>query len=145
MLDLPAMNKDESKPHVLVVEDARDIREPLGRYLREHGFRASTAPDAAAARRVMKASAIDLVVLDIMMPGEDGLSLCRSIRETSQTPVILLTARGEDVDRIVRPEMGADYYIPTPFRSRELIDREAAVMRRTQVLQPRHKPPTAAS
>ena len=92
---LRVMNKDEAKPHILLVEDARDIREPLARYLREHGYRATTAPDAASARKVMKAAAIDLVVLDIMMPGEDGLSLCRSIRETSQIPVILLTARGE--------------------------------------------------
>ena len=89
------MAREETKPHVLIVEDARDIREPLGRYLREHGYRATTAADALAARKMMKGAAIDLVVLDIMMPGEDGLSLCRSIRETSQIPVILLTARGE--------------------------------------------------
>jgi two-component system OmpR family response regulator len=119
-----------------VVEDAHDIREPLARYLREHGYRATTAPDAAGARKLMKASAIDLVVLDIMMPGEDGLSLCRSIRETSQTPVILLTARGEEVDRIVGLEMGADDYIPKPFSPRELIARIAAVLRRTQARRP---------
>ena len=88
------MTKEESRPHILVVEDARDIREPLARYLREHFYRATTAADAASARKVMKGAAIDLVVLDIMMPGEDGLSLCRSIRETSQIPVILLTAKG---------------------------------------------------
>src|SRR6201986_5512278 len=102
-----AMIKDEAKPHVMLVEDARDIREPLARYLREHGYRATTAPDAAAARKVMKGAAIDLVVLDIMMPGEDGLSLCRSIRETSQIPVILLTARGEEGDRITGLGLGA--------------------------------------
>ncbi len=109
------MTKDESKPHILLVEDARDIREPLARYLREHGYRATTAPDAATARKVMKGAAIDLVVLDIMMPGEDGLSLCRSLRETSQIPVVLLTARGEEVDRIIGLEMGADDYISKPF------------------------------
>src|SRR5215475_3022698 len=106
------MTKDETKPHILIVEDARDIREPLARYLREHSYRATMAADAVVARRVLKSSAIDLVVLDIMMPGEDGLSLCRFIRETYQTPVILLTARGEEVDRIIGLEMGADDYIP---------------------------------
>src|ERR1041385_1343617 len=135
------MTKDDSKPHLLVVEDARDIREPLARYLREQGYRATTAADANAARKVMKGSAIDLVVLDIMMPGEDGLSLCRSIRETSQIPVILLTARGEEVDRIIGLEMGADDYLAKPFSPRELIARIAAVLRRTHALPPRQKPP----
>jgi len=82
-------------------------------------------------------------VLDIMMPGEDGLSLCRSIRETSQIPVILLTARGEEVDRIIGLEMGADDYIAKPFSPRELIARVAAVLRRTQALPPRQKAPPA--
>ncbi len=113
-MDIAVTTKDETKPHVLIVEDARDIREPLARYLREHGYRATTAADAQAARKLMKGAAIDLVVLDIMMPGEDGLSLCRYIRETSQIPVILLTARGEEVDRIIGLEMGADDYIPNP-------------------------------
>jgi len=135
------MSPAEPSPHILIVEDARDIREPLARYLREHGYRATTAADAAAARKLMRGAAIDLVVLDIMMPGEDGLSLCRSIRESSQTPVILLTARGEEVDRIIGLEMGADDYIPKPFSPRELIARIAAVLRRTQALPPRQKPP----
>lgn len=133
----------EPSPHILVVEDARDIREPLARYLRDHGYRTSTAPDALAARKLMRAAAIDLVVLDVMMPGEDGLSLCRSIRETSHIPVILLTARGEEVDRIIGLEMGADDYIPKPFSPRELVARIAAVLRRTQALPPRQKPPDA--
>src|SRR5438876_11655868 len=133
------MTKEESRPHILVVEDARDIREPLARYLREHGYRATTAADATSARKVMKGSAIDLVVLDIMMPGEDGLGLCRSIRETSQIPVILLTARGEEVDRIIGLEMGADDYIAKPFSPRELVARIAAVLRSTQALPPRQK------
>ena len=132
---------DEVKPHILIVEDARDIREPLARYLREHGYRTTTAPDAASARKLMKGAAIDLVVLDIMMPGEDGLSLCRSIRETSQIPVVLLTARGEEVDRIIGLEMGADDYISKPFSPRELIARVAAVLRRTQALPVRQQPP----
>lgn len=140
-MDIAVTTKDETKPHVLVVEDSRDIREPLARYLREHGYRATTAADAQVARKVMKSSGIDLVVLDIMMPGEDGLSLCRHIRESSQTPVILLTARNEEVDRIVGLEMGADDYIAKPFSPRELIARVAAVLRRTQALPPRQKPP----
>src|SRR5580704_2613587 len=136
---LRPMNKEDVKPHILLVEDARDIREPLARYLREHGYRATTAAESASARKVMKAAAIDLVVLDIMMPGEDALSLCRSIRETSQIPVILLTARGEEVDRIIGLEMGADDYIAKPFSPRELIARVTAVLRRTQALPPRQK------
>jgi two-component system OmpR family response regulator len=132
---LRLMNKEENKPHILLVEDARDIREPLARYLREHSYRATTAPDAASARKVMKSSAIDLVVLDIMMPGEDGLSLCRSIRETTQIPVILLTARGEEVDRIIGLEMGADDYLAKPFNPRELLARINAVLRRQAVAQ----------
>src|SRR6201987_5445457 len=123
---LHPMNKDDVKPHVLLVEDARDIHEPLARYLREHNYRATTAQDAAMARKVMKGAAIDLGVLDIMMPGEDGLSLCRSVRETSQIPGILLTARGEEVDRIIGLEMGADDYIAKPFSPRELIARVTA-------------------
>jgi len=138
------MSKEESRPHILVVEDSRDIREPLARYLREHFYRATTAADAASARKVMKGAAIDLVVLDIMMPGEDGLSLCRSIRETAQIPVILLTAKGEEVDRIIGLEMGADDYIAKPFSPRELIARIAAVLRRTQALPPRQTPPESA-
>jgi two-component system OmpR family response regulator len=137
------MVREDSKPHILIVEDARDIREPLARYLREHGYRTTTAPDALAARKALRSSGIDLAVLDIMMPGEDGLSLCRSIRETSQIPVILLTARGEEVDRIIGLEMGADDYIAKPFSPRELIARIAAVLRRTQALPPRQKPPDA--
>ena len=137
------MTKEEAKPHVLIVEDARDIRDPLARYLREHGYRTTTAADAQNARKVMKGAAIDLVVLDIMMPGEDGLSLCRYVRESSQIPVILLTARGEEVDRIIGLEMGADDYIAKPFSPRELIARIAAVLRRTQALPPRQKPPEA--
>jgi two-component system OmpR family response regulator len=138
------MNKEESKPHILIVEDARDIREPLAKYLQKHSYRASTAGDAQSARKIMKSSAIDLVVLDIMMPGEDGLSLCRYIRDTTHIPVILLTAKGEEVDRIIGLEMGADDYIAKPFSPRELIARVAAVIRRTNALPPRQQPPVAA-
>ena len=134
MLDWPEMTRDDSKPHILVVEDARDIREPLAHYMRANGYRTTTASDAAAARKLMKGSAVDLIVLDIMMPGEDGLSLCRFIRETTQTPVILLTARGEEVDRIIGLEMGADDYITKPFNPREVIARIRAFLRRANGL-----------
>ncbi|MYI68113.1 MAG: response regulator, partial [Boseongicola sp. SB0673_bin_14] len=100
----------EACPHVLVVDDHREIREPLARYLERHGLRATVAESAAAARRALRAAAVDLVVLDIMMPGEDGLQLCRHLRETTRIPVILLTAMGEETDRIVGLEVGADDY-----------------------------------
>jgi two-component system, OmpR family, response regulator len=93
------------EPHVLIVDDAREIREPLAAYLAKSGFRTSRAEDAASARRILAAYAIDIVVLDVMMPGEDGLSLCRHIRATSEVPVILLTAMSDDTDRIVGLEM----------------------------------------
>ena len=125
------MIKEETKPHILLVEDARDIREPLARYLREQGYRATTAADAVAARKVMKGSAIDLVVLDIMMPGEDGLSLCRHLTESRAIPTIFLTARSEATDRIVGLEIGADDYVVKPFEPRELVARIRSVLRRT--------------
>ena len=122
--------------HLLVVDDHRDIRELLARFLTQHGFRVSTAEGAAAARRLLKASNVDLVVLDIMMPGEDGLSLCRELRATTSIPVILLTAVAEDTDRIVGLEMGADDYVTKPFNPRELLARVRAVLRRTLSLPP---------
>jgi len=137
------MPESGAQPHILVVDDARDIREPLVRYLKESGYRASAADSAAAARRAMRTSGIDLVILDIMMPGEDGLSLCRSIRESSGIPVIMLTARGEELDRIVGLEVGADDYVAKPFNPRELLARVGAVLRRTNTLPPRLRGPTA--
>ena len=130
----------DASPHVLVVDDHREIREPLARYLGRHGLRVTVASDAAAARRALKAAAVDLVVLDIMMPGEDGLSLCRSLRETTRIPVILLTAMGEETDRIVGLEVGADDYVAKPFNPRELLARIKAVIRRSQSLPPDHEP-----
>jgi two-component system OmpR family response regulator len=124
----------ERTPHILVVDDHRDIRDLLARFLTRHGFRASVAETAAAARKAMQAADIDLVVLDIMMPGEDGLSLTRFIRESKDIPVILLTAMGEETDRIVGLEVGADDYVPKPFNPRELLARIKAVLRRAQTL-----------
>ncbi len=130
----------ERTPHILVVDDHRDIRDLLARFLTKHGFRASVAETAAAARKAMQAAEIDLVVLDIMMPGEDGLSLTRSLREAGDVPVILLTAMGEETDRIVGLEVGADDYVAKPFNPRELLARIKAVLRRAQTLpRPREK------
>ena len=122
---------NDPQPHILVVDDHREIRDLIGRYLGKNGFRVTVADSAAAARKAQKAAAIDLVVLDIMMPGEDGLSVCRYLRETSDTPVILLTAMAEDTDRVVGLEIGADDYVTKPFNPRELLARIRAVLRRT--------------
>jgi two-component system OmpR family response regulator len=121
-------------PHILVVDDHRDIRETLSRFLEKHGMRITAAEDAAMARRRLRAAAVDLIVLDVMMPGEDGLSLFRHIRETMDTPVIFLTAIGEPMDRIVGLEMGADDYVTKPFEPRELLARIRAVLRRSHSL-----------
>jgi two-component system OmpR family response regulator len=120
----------DDKPHILLVEDERSIREPLATYLQRNGFRITQAADAGLARERLHGYAIDLVILDVMMPGEDGLSLCRHIRETSDLPVILLTAMAEETDRIVGLEMGADDYVVKPFSPRELATRVTVVLRR---------------
>lgn len=132
-------------PHLLLVDDERSIREPLAQYLTKQGFRVTQVGDAEAARTRLGAYAIDLVVLDIMMPGEDGLSLCRYIRATSDTPVILLTARTEETDRIVGLEMGADDYMVKPFSPRELAARIKVVLRRLQGGGTRQHAPDAAA
>ncbi len=116
--------------HLLLVDDERSIREPLAQYLTKQGFRVTQAADAESARTRLAAYAIDLVILDVMMPGEDGLSLCRHIAATSDTPVILLTAKAEETDRIVGLEMGADDYVTKPFSPRELATRVKVVLRR---------------
>jgi two-component system OmpR family response regulator len=124
----------EAAAHILIVDDHRDIRDLLARYLTRNGYRISTADGAATARRLLDKGAIELVVLDIMMPGEDGLALCRHLRATSEVPVILLTAMAEDTDRVVGLEMGADDYVTKPFNPRELLARIKAVLRRTNSL-----------
>jgi len=121
----------DKEPHLLLVDDERDIREPLGQYLRRGGMRVSQAAEAKEARQILAAYAIDLVLLDVMMPGEDGLALTSFIRATSEVPVILLTARVEETDRIVGLEIGADDYVIKPFSPRELLARVKAVLRRT--------------
>lgn len=119
------------KPHILLVDDERSIRDPLAAFLQKNGYRVTSAADTRAARQALGANAIDLVVLDIMMPGEDGLSLCRHLREAGDMPIILLTARSEETDRIVGLEMGADDYVVKPFSPRELVARIKTILRRT--------------
>lgn len=121
---------DVAEPHILIVDDARDIREPLGQYLRRHALRASLAATAAEARAAVEGGAVDLVILDVMMPGEDGLSVCRWLVGRGGPPVILLTAMSDDADRIVGLELGADDYVVKPFNPRELLARVRAVLRR---------------
>ena len=132
-------------PHLLLVDDERSIREPLAHYLTKQGFRVTQAADATAARTRLAAYAIDLVILDVMMPGEDGLSLCRHIRATSELPVILLTARTEETDRIVGLEMGADDYVLKPFSPRELATRAKVILRRASLGGVRQRAPEAGS
>jgi DNA-binding response OmpR family regulator len=120
-----------TQPHILVVDDERDIRDPLASYLAKNGFRISKAEDAATARQILAVHAVDLVLLDIMMPGEEGTSLAGFIHATSGIPVILLTAKAEEVDRIIGLEIGADDYVTKPFSPRELVARIRAVLRRT--------------
>ncbi|MGL5009341.1 MAG: response regulator [Paracoccaceae bacterium] len=127
---------DPIAPHILIVDDARDIREPLGQYLRKQGFRTTLAANATEARAQAAMGAIHLVILDVMMPGEDGLSLCRHFVSLGGPPVILLTAMAEDTDRIVGLELGADDYIVKPFNPRELLARIRAVLRRVPPAEP---------
>jgi len=119
------------RPHVLIVDDDREIRGLLAQYLEKHDFRTTAVADGREMRRILERSHIDLLVLDLMLPGEDGLSLCRELRRRSQLPIIMLTARGEDVDRIVGLELGADDYVAKPFNPRELLGRIKAVLRRS--------------
>ena len=126
----PVRGTMNDHPHLLIVDDDREIRTLLSQYLDKHDFRTTAVGDGREMRRIMERSHVDLVVLDLMLPGEDGLSLCREIRSRSQLPVIMLTARGEDVDRIVGLELGADDYVPKPFNPRELLGRIRAVLRR---------------
>jgi len=118
------------RPHLLIVDDDREIRTLLGQYFETHGYRTTAVADGKALRKVLEESHVDLLVLDLMLPGEDGIAICRDLRKRSQLPVIMLTARGDDVDRIVGLEVGADDYVPKPFNPRELLGRVKAVLRR---------------
>jgi two-component system, OmpR family, response regulator len=117
-------------PHILIVDDHREIRELVSRALVKEGFRVSGAADGRSMHKALEDARIDLILLDLMLPGEDGLSLCRTLRAKSDIPIIMLTAKGDEIDRVVGLELGADDYIPKPFGSRELIARIRAVLRR---------------
>ena len=121
---------DAAPTTLLLVDDERSLREPLAEYLTGQGFAMLEADSAARARSLLESETPDLVLLDIMMPGEDGLSLCRHLVETRGLPVILLTARGEAMDRIIGLEIGADDYVAKPFEPRELVARIRSVLRR---------------
>ena len=128
----PAMSAGEdSMPHVLVVDDDRRLRTLLRQYLNENGYRVTTAVDAADARKRLEGLTFDLIVLDVMMPGESGFDFTASIRETSEVPILLLTAMGEVENRITGLETGADDYLPKPFEPRELLLRIRRILQRS--------------
>jgi two-component system OmpR family response regulator len=124
----------DTQDHVLVVDDDAEIRGLLHDYLKKNGYRVSAVADGRAMWAAFEAARPDIVVLDVMMPGDDGLTLCRDLRARSQVPIIMLTARGEETDRIVGLEMGADDYLPKPFNPRELLARIKSILRRTRTL-----------
>ncbi|MBL4614912.1 MAG: response regulator [Magnetovibrio sp.] len=137
-------------PHILIVDDDREIRDLLSRFLIKHGLRVSTAADGREMANVLCGGAIDLIVLDLMLPGEDGLTLTRNLRagrsayqsvRGSDVPIIMLTAMGEETDRIIGLEMGADDYLAKPFNPRELLARIKAVLRRFDTLPTLLSPP----
>ncbi len=127
----------ETADHILIVDDDAGIRELLTQYLHKNGLRASAAADGRQMQAVLASQRIDLVVLDLMLPGTDGLTLCRDLRASAQAiPILMLTARGDEADRILGLEMGADDYLAKPFAARELLARIRAVLRRARMLPP---------
>lgn len=131
MLTMNTYNNSKTRCRVLVVDDDARLRDLLSRYLSEQGFAVKAVIDSNTMDRALHREHYDLIVLDLMLPGEDGLSICRRLRAADDTtPIIMLTAKGDDVDRIVGLEMGADDYLPKPFNPRELVARIQAVMRR---------------
>ncbi|MBB3999418.1 response regulator [Aureimonas pseudogalii] len=126
----------DSVPHIIVVDDHQDIRDLVATYLEQQGYRVGVAENGAALRRLLERSVPDLIVLDIMMPGDDGLTMCREIRMAGDTPIIFLTARADETDRVIGLELGADDYLTKPFSSRELLARIKAVLRRARPAHP---------
>lgn len=136
----------ERPDHILIVDDDLEIRELLTQYLKKNGFKVTTSADGRQMRAALAAAPVDLVVLDLMLPGEDGLALCRDLRarESKPVPILMLTARGDETDRILGLEMGADDYLAKPFAARELLARIRAVLRRTRMLPPNMRPSESA-
>ena len=126
--------------HILIVDDDAEIRTLLVRYLEKNELRATAVGDGRAMWQALDAAVFDLIVLDLMLPGDDGLTLCRDLRARSDIPVVMLTARGEETDRVVGLEMGADDYLAKPFSARELLARIKSVLRRTRSLPPNLRP-----
>jgi len=126
-------------PHILIVDDDRELRQLLTGFLAGHGFRADAAADGRAMAKFLETGRFDLVVLDLMLPGEDGLALCRRLRGDSSLPIIMLTALADETDRIIGLEMGADDYVVKPFSPRELLARIKAVLRRSGSFQESHR------
>ena len=122
--------------HILIVDDDQEIRSLLANYLQKNGLRTTAVPDGKRMQEVLQNTRVDLIVLDLMLPDQDGLTLCRNLRAQSELPIIMLTARGEEMDRILGLEMGADDYLPKPFVPRELLARIRTVLRRTRTLPP---------
>lgn len=121
-----------TKPHILVVDDHREIREAVTLYLQRNGMEASAARDAKEMDAKLAQARVDLIVLDLMMPGEDGLSVCRRLSTEGGPPILMLTALSEDTERIIGLEVGADDYLPKPFNPRELLARIKAILRRLE-------------
>src|SRR5580700_432304 len=131
----------EQPPHIMVVDDDREIRDLLARFLERHRIRVTAVRDGREARRAWTNGHFQLVVLDLMLPGETGLDLARWMRSQSDIPIVMLTAMGEETDRIIGLELGADDYVPKPFNPRELLARIRAVLRRSgDQAEPRHDP-----
>lgn len=121
---------DKENAHILVVDDDPGLRDLLLEYLFGQGFRVGAVADGKAMDAYLAENAVDLVILDLMLPGEDGLTLARKLRASTRLPIVMLSARGEDIDRIIGLEVGADDYLPKPFNPRELLARIRAVLRR---------------
>jgi two-component system, OmpR family, phosphate regulon response regulator OmpR len=130
MTDAVRVELPDHAPHVLVVDDDRRLRELLARFLAQHGYRVTTAASAAEARAKRAGLVFDALILDVMMPGENGFDLARRIRAESQVPILMLTAQADPSDRVTGLEIGADDYLPKPFETRELILRLGNILKR---------------